>query len=225
MQYNDGLQEVLAEVTAPKDIRFDTAALEARHAKAQSVLMPLMPLVENENLSNSLRFLADLDARDIEQGVSLESLMPNVTDTLIAAARLSDKAMSVSYAVSDIILLKESASDVSDFIKDMGVALITHCLETPSEREANGEAASGQIGITADKNVTGFTIRVECTGRLSTKVINVNTLTDFKNLTAIISAAPVEGGMVIEARNIEFDEAVPDVLVLEESDILKRAII
>lgn len=230
MQYNEGLQEVLAETTPTQDIRFDMGALEAKRAQALSVLRPLLPLVKDTDLAQSLHFIAGLEAPASEQGVSLESLMPNVTDTLIAAARLSDKVLSVSYAVGDIVIPEEHASDIGDFMKDMGVALITNSLETPSRREARGEAASGQIGITAEQTLSGFTIRVECKGETaSANDLNVDSLTDFKNLSAEMLAVPMQAGMVIEARNIALNNEARDVLVLENADIVhgtsKRAII
>lgn len=168
-QYAEGLDEI-APVLSEQDIAAQQDDLETRYAKARETLIPLIKF--SGSTAPALQRLAglsvDLPAKTSQPHVSFESLMPDITDSALRAARTQGKSVSVSYAADGLSVADSQVEAVRGQLEDIVTRLVRTHIASPNSRIAKGLSRGGHIDISATKTSEGLDISVECDGEVVT---------------------------------------------------------
>jgi len=97
--------------------------------------------------------------------VALETLMPSLTNSVLIAARQTDKTVSLGYSDNDIMVPAHLVQRVETELHALGRLLVTHILEPREVRSARGDSQSGQILVTAYQDKDDIVIDLECAGQ------------------------------------------------------------
>jgi len=144
--------------------------LETQYAKARETLIPLIKF--SGNTAPALQRLAGVKvetaAKPSTPQVSFESLMPDVTNSALLAARTQGKSVSVSYAADGLTVADSQVEAVRGQLEDIVTRLVRTHIASPNARLAKGLSRGGHIDISAKDTATGLDISVECDGEIVT---------------------------------------------------------
>ena len=168
-QYGEGLDEiapVITEEDQQQSLASEQERLDARYAAAREALIPLIKFAGDT--APALQRLAgvnvDLPNKITEPQVSFESLMPDVTNSALRAARSQGKSVSVSYAADGLAVADSQVEAVRGQLEDIVTQLVRTRIASPSTRAAKGLSRGGHIDISAKETPKGLDISVECDG-------------------------------------------------------------
>lgn len=168
-QYGDGLDQI-APVMTQETLASRQEDREARYAVARDTLIPLIKFAGDT--APALQRLAgigmDLPAKPKEPQVSFESLMPDVTNSALRAARTQGKSVSVSYAADGLAVADSQVEAVRGQLEDIVTQLVRTRIASPNSRLAKGLPRGGHIDISATETAKGLDISVECDGETLT---------------------------------------------------------
>lgn len=168
-QYGAGLDQI-APVITEETLTSRQEARDARHALARDTLIPLIKFAGNT--APALQRLAglslNLPAKAKEPQVSFESLMPDVTNSALRAARTQGKSVSVSYAANGLAVADSQVEAVRGQLEDIVTNLVRTRIASPDSRAAKGLPRGGHIDISATETSKGLDISVECDGETLT---------------------------------------------------------
>lgn len=166
-QYAKGLDEI-APIMSEADLDTENDDLDTRYAKARDTLIPLIKF--SGKTAPALQRLAgitvDLPAKTAEPQVSLESLMPDVTNSALRAARTQGKSVSISYAADGLSVADSQVEAVRGQLEDIVTRLVRSNIASPNSRIAKGLSRAGHIDISATQTAQGLDIAVECDGEV-----------------------------------------------------------
>lgn len=164
-QYAEGLDEI-APVIEQESLAAQQDTLETQHAKACETLIPLIKF--SGDTAPALQRLAgvsvDTSSKTSEPKVSFESLMPDVTNSALRAARSEGKSVSVSYAADGLAIVDSHVEAVRGQLEDIVTRLVRTHIASPDTRMSKGLSRSGHIDISAKETAKGLDISVECDG-------------------------------------------------------------
>ena len=164
-QYGEGLDEV-APIASEESLATQQEELDARYAAAREILLPLIKF--SGDTAPALQRIAgitlDLPAKTAEPQVSFESLMPDVTNSALRAARTQGKSVSVSYAADGLAVADSQVDAVRGQLEDIVTQLVRTRIASPITRAAKGLPRGGHIDISAKETSKGLDICVECDG-------------------------------------------------------------
>ena len=164
-QYGEGLDEI-APIATEETLAARKEDLGARYATARETLLPLIKF--SGNTAPALQRLAgmkmDLAVKTTEPQVSFESLMPDVTNSALRAARNQGKSVSVSYAADGLAVADSQVDAVRGQLEDIVTQLVRTHIASPITRAAKGLPRGGHIDISAKETTQGLDICVECDG-------------------------------------------------------------
>jgi len=168
-QYAEGLNEI-APIVSEKKLASRQDSLEAEYAKARDTLIPLIKF--SGNTAPALQRLAglsvDTPVKIPEPQVSFESLMPDVTNSALRAARTQGKSVSLSYAADGLSVADSQVDAVRGQLEDIVTRLVRTHIASPNNRLAKGLSRGGHIDISAQETANGLDISVECDGEIVT---------------------------------------------------------
>jgi len=168
-QYAQGLDE-LTPVASEELVSSQQDNLETQYAKARETLIPLIKF--SGNTAPALQRLAGVKvetaAKPSTPQVSFESLMPDVTNSALLAARTQGKSVSVSYAADGLTVADSQVEAVRGQLEDIVTRLVRTHIASPNARLAKGLSRGGHIDISAKDTATGLDISVECDGEIVT---------------------------------------------------------
>jgi len=168
-QYGEGLDEIAPAVT-PETLASQQDALDTRYAAAREALIPLIKFAGDT--APALQRLAGLTvnqpAKLNDPQVSFESLMPDVTNSALRAARTQGKSVSVSYAADGLAVANSQVEAVRGQLEDIVTQLVRTRIASPNSRAAKGLPRGGHIDISAKETSKGLDICVECDGETVT---------------------------------------------------------
>ena len=236
-QYREGLDEI-APVQA-KIIEIDT---RTERARAKDTLAPLIKFAPASEQRAALQFLAGFEveytavptgqnvpARKELSGVNLETMMPTVTDQILSDARRAGKSVSVSYAVGDIVIAEDLASEIQNFLTELGARLVTDTLASPKIRQAAGLPASGLINITAKEEHGTLALHIECSGQSHAKAtVNLRSLSPLISRSGIFSIEQLGDNTIARLINVALSFDLPthaSALVIEPVPLRLEAIL
>lgn len=197
-QYAEGLNEIAPIVPDAKSNQTDGSlaeeSLEDSYAKARETLIPLIKFSGDK--AEALKRLAGVKtqaaAKSSEPQVSFESLMPDVTNAALLAARLQGKSVSLSYAADGLSVANSRVEAVREQLEDIVTHFIRTQIALPSHRQSSGLSRAGHIDITACETSSGLDISVACEGE-------VISLTPQSEEFLPHSAMPLETSLEMEA--------------------------
>jgi len=168
-QYTEGLDEI-APVIAQESPAQQQSNLDARYALARETLIPLIKFSGDTApaLQRLARMNIDLPAKTSEPQVSFESLMPDVTNSALRAARTQGKSVSVSYAADGLSVADSQVESVRGQLEDIVTRLVRTHIAMPKSRLAKGLSRGGHIDISAQETAEGLDISVACDGEIIT---------------------------------------------------------
>ena len=159
IQYAEGLDEIApvaeVELIAPQDniAQPPTLSPDAQFQAARETLIPLIKF--SGDTAPALQRLAglklDLPLKTNEPHVSFESLMPDITDSALRAARTQGKSVSVSYAADGLALADSQVEAVRGQLEDIVTRLVRTRIASPNTRLAKGLSRGGHIDISASE--------------------------------------------------------------------------
>jgi len=168
-QYAEGLDEIAPGISkenraSPKD------ELETRYAKARETLIPLIKFSGNTApaLQRLAKVTVEAPIKDPKPQVSFESLMPDVTNSALRAARTQGKSVSVSYAADGLSVADSQVEEVRGQLENIVARLVRTHIASPNSRLAQGLSRGGHIDISAQETSEGLDISVECDGEIIT---------------------------------------------------------
>ena len=168
-QYGAGLDQI-APVMTTETLAAWQDERDARRALARDTLIPLIKFAGDT--APALQRLAgismDLPAKPKEPQVSFESLMPDVTNSALRAARTQGKSVSVSYAADGLAVADSQVDAVRGQLEDIVTQLVRTRIASPDSRAAKGLPRGGHIDISATETAKGLDISVECDGETLT---------------------------------------------------------
>lgn len=177
-QYGEGLDEI-APIASAVVLGLQLDALDARYAAARETLIPLIKFAGGTT-APALQRLAgitmDLPAKTKQPQISFESLMPDVTNTALRAARTQGKSVSVSYAADGLAVADSQVDAVRGQLEDIVTQLVRTRIASPNTRAAKGLSRGGHIDISAKETSKGLDISVECDGETVTLFPKQNVL-------------------------------------------------
>lgn len=177
-QYGEGLDEI-APIVTEETLASRQDELDARYAAACEALIPLIKF--SGETAPALQRLAglnvDLPTKTAEPQVSFESLMPDVTNSALRAARTQGKSVSVSYAADGLAVADSQVEAVRGQLEDIVTQLVRTRIASPNTRAAKGLSRGGHIDISAKETSKGLDISVECDGETVTLFPKVDTPT------------------------------------------------
>lgn len=205
-QYSDGLEEI-----APVQAEVVKIHVDTERPSAKDTLLPLIKFAPAPEQRTALQFLAAFGSNSAATShsadidcVSLETIMPAVTDQILSEARLAGKAVSVSYAVDDISVTETLSADVRVFLTELGTRLVKDALGSPKSREAVGLPASGLVNITVQKDDGRLTLQLECSGHSrDIKPINLESLSALTSRSGIFCVKQVGSSTVARLINVD----------------------
>ena len=185
-QYAQGLDEI-APVISEQDLAAQQHNLETRYQNARETLIPLIKF--SGKTAPALQRLAgvnvDVPTKTSDPQVSFESLMPDVTNSALRAARSQGKSVSVSYAADGLSIADSQVEAVRGQLEDIVSHLVRTHIASPNSRLAKGLSRGGHIDISATETSEGLDISVECDGetvtlfpKMKDLVPNTDTATD-----------------------------------------------
>ncbi len=185
-QYTEGLNEI-APVMSEETLTDQQNTLEANYATARETLIPLIKF--SGDTAPALQRLAglsvDAPAKTSEPQVSFESLMPDVTNSALRAARTQGKSVSVSYAADGLSVADSQVETVRGQLEDIVTRLVRTHIASPNSRLAEGLSRGGHIDISAKKTTEGLDIAIECDGEIVTLVPKAKAATPILDTTTI----------------------------------------
>lgn len=168
-QYAQGLDEI-APVVSEEVLAAQQGNLETRYHNARETLIPLIKF--SGDTAPALQRLAgvnvDISTKTSEPQVSFESLMPDVTNSALRAARSQGKSVSVSYAADGLSVADSQVEAVRGQLEDIVTRLVRTHIASPNSRLAKGLSRGGHIDISATETSEGLDISVECDGEIVT---------------------------------------------------------
>ena len=169
IQYSEGLDEIAPVVTA-QSLASEQEILDAQYEAARQTLIPLIKF--SGDVAPALQRLAgltlDLPAKKAEPQISFESLMPDVTNSALRAARTQGKSISVSYAADGLSVANSQVESVRGQLEDIVMRLVKTRIASPNKRAAKGLPRGGHIDISAKNTPSGLDISVQCDGETVT---------------------------------------------------------
>ena len=164
-QYAEGLDEIAPVIKRDSPaVQQDT--LEAQHAKACETLIPLIKF--SGDTAPALQRLTGISvgtsSKTVEPKVSFESLIPDITNSALRAARSQGKSISVSYAADGLAVIDSQVESVRGQLEDIVTRLVRTRIASPDTRASKGLSRSGHIDISATETAKGLDISVECDG-------------------------------------------------------------
>jgi len=176
IQYAEGLNEI-APVVSKEELATAQESLETQHATARKTLIPLIKF--SGDSAPALERLTGLTVtqpiKTAEPQVSFESLMPDVTNSALRAARTQGKSVSVSYAADELSVADSQVEAVRGQLQDIVTRLVRTKIATPNTRIAKGLPRGGHIDISAKETSKGLDISIECAGEIVTLPPKINT--------------------------------------------------
>ena len=187
-QYAQGLDEIAPEIPQQSpETRQD--ALEAQYAEACETLIPLIKF--SGDTAPALQRLAglspDMTVKTSTPQVSFESLMPDVTNSALRAARIQGKSVSVSYAADGLTVADSQVDTVRGQLEEIVTRLVQTHIASPNTRLAKGLSRAGHIDISAQATTEGLDISVECDGKIITLFPKQNAITSKTDKTIDMS--------------------------------------
>lgn len=168
-QYAQGLDEI-APVIPQENPETPQDTIEAQYAKACETLIPLIKF--SGDMAPALQRLAGLNpdtpVKATTPQVSFESLMPDVTNSALRAARVQGKSVSVSYAADGLTVADSQVDAVRGQLEEIVTRLVQTHIGSPTTRLAKGLSRAGHIDISAQTTTEGLDISVECDGKIIT---------------------------------------------------------
>jgi len=159
------------------DVKRDAKTLHARGISraAQSVLECYETSGSQPKIDGRLMSLYKLViqyseglAKKAEPQISFESLMPDVTNSALRAARTQGKSISVSYAADGLSVANSQVESVRGQLEDIVMRLVKTRIASPDKRAAKGLPRGGHIDISAKNTPSGLDISVQCDGETVT---------------------------------------------------------
>jgi len=168
-QYTEGLDEI-APVMSPEEFAIQQDSLETQYNQARETLIPLIKFsgATAPALQRLAGLTVDIFAKTSEPQVSFESLMPDVTNSALRAARAQGKSVSVSYAADGLSVADSQVEAVREQLEDIVTHLVGTHIASPNSRLAKGLSRGGHIDISAQETAEGLDISVECDGKIVT---------------------------------------------------------
>jgi len=168
-QYTEGLDEI-APVMSPEEFATQQDSLETQYNQARETLIPLIKFsgATTPALQRLAGLNVDIFAKTSEPQVSFESLMPDVTNSALRAARAQGKSVSVSYAADGLSVADSQVEAVRGQLEDIVTHLVGTHIASPNSRLAKGLSRGGHIDISAQETAEGLDISVECDGKIVT---------------------------------------------------------
>jgi len=192
VQYAKGLDEI-APVILEKALVSEQEDLNTQYSKTRETLIPLIKF--SGDTAPALQRLAgltvDLPHKTSEPQISFESLMPDITNSALRAARSQGKSVSVSYAADGLAVADSQVEAVRGQLEDIVTRLVRSHIASPNTRMAKGLSRGGHIDISATETSNGLDILVECDGETVTlfpKTEAVQTKDDVIDMTMEIGA-------------------------------------
>jgi len=184
IQYAEGLDEIAPVISETTHVSAQES-LEAQYETARETLIPLLKFSgETEPALQRLAGLnVSLPLKTSQPQVSFESLMPDVTNTALRAARSQGKSVSVSYAADDLAVADSQVEAVRGQLQDIVTNLVRTRIASPNTRIAKGLSRGGHIDISAKNTSKGLDISVECDGETVTLFPKIESLKTDENLT------------------------------------------
>ena len=168
-QYAQGLDEI-APVIPQENPGTPQDLIEVQYSKACETLIPLIKY--SGDTAPALRRLAGLSpdtaVKTTTPQVSFESLMPDVTNSALRAARVQGKSVSVSYAADGLTVAGSQVDAVREQLEEIVTRLVQTQIGSPTKRLAKGLSRAGHIDISAQVTTDGLDISVECDGKTIT---------------------------------------------------------
>ena len=187
-QYTEGLNEI-APIMSEDTLADEQNTLETNYTKARETLIPLIKF--SGDTAPALQRLAglsmDAPAKTSEPQVSFESLMPDVTNSALRAARTQGKSVSVSYAADGLSVADSQVEAVRGQLEDIVTRLVRTHIATPNSRAAKGLSRGGHIDISAKETAKGLDIAVECDGEIITLLPKAKDVTPIKDTATDMS--------------------------------------
>jgi len=176
-QYAEGLDEI-APVMSQESFVSQEESLEAQYEAARETLIPLIPF--SGKTAPALQRLAGLKAtphvKTSDPQVSFESLMPDITNSALRAARTQGKSVSVSYAADELAIANSQVESVRGQLEDIVTRLVRTHIAAPNTRLAKGLSRGGHIDISAKETSNGLDISVNCDGETVTLFPEIDTI-------------------------------------------------
>jgi len=168
-QYAAGLDEI-APVVSDENQALQQSDLETQNIQARETLRPLIKF--SGDTAPALQRLAGLSvempAKTSEPQMSFESLMSEITDSALRAARNQGKSVSVSYAADGLSVADSQVEAVREQLEDIVTRLVRTRIASPNSRLEKGLSRGGYIDISAHKTSDGLDISVQCDGEIVT---------------------------------------------------------
>ena len=181
-QYTEGLNEI-APVISEESLAAQQESLETQHKIARETLIPLIKF--SGDTAPALQRLAglsvDVPAKISKPQMSFESLMSDVTNSALRAARTQGKSVSVSYATDGLSVAHSQVDAVRGQLEDIVTRLVNTHIASSDNRLAKGLPRGGHIDISAKDTAEGLDIAIECEGKIVTispTAKNINAITD-----------------------------------------------
>ena len=174
-QYAQGLDEI-APILSEESLAAQQDALKTQYAKARETLIPLIKF--SGDTAPALQRLAginmDIAPKPAQPQISFESLMPDVTNSALRAARTQGKSVSLSYAADGLSVAESQVEAVRGQLEDIVTRLVRTHIAAPNTRLAKGLSRGGHIDISAKETSQGLDISVECDGEIITLLPKTN---------------------------------------------------
>jgi len=175
-QYAQGLDEISpapSVVAIASNTTTEIPLTLSPTAKFKAARETLIPLIKfSGQTAPALQRLAglelDIPIKSNEPHVSFESLMPDITDSALRAARTQGKSVSVSYAADGLAFADSQVGAIREQLEHIVTRLVRTRIAPPNTRMAKGLSRGGHIDISALETPKGLGIQVACDGEIET---------------------------------------------------------
>lgn len=168
-QYQSGLVELISpetEQTQARQAQLSSVITEddiKANETARRTLLPLLKYADRDSDIASLRRIASYRTHSNDP-LNFETIMPSLTEDILRTARSSDKYVSISHSVDDILMDTDVFTAVSHAVHDLAAGLVELAIETPDTRLGKGLGQSAHIAVTARKQAGSFNVLIVSEG-------------------------------------------------------------
>ena len=192
-QYESGLVEVESAIepakTEPVAVKAVTprqqdpdATFRVAAETLRSTLSLARPGPERTTLESLIKFDPSVTARTNEK-LSLDTVMPGVTDKILREARQQGKSVSLSMAGEGIDLSPRMLRRLEKALTKIGCDLVRQSIEAPDRRRQKGRSQSAHMAMTAQIDGNRLHILIHVDGLApSRSILNAAELADLQRL-------------------------------------------